>query len=220
MFEVESLNLLRKVIKNFDDLPYNLQYWLDKVVNRVERKEQDFRTYLAMSKSAKDMKFLDGLKLKENMSYYVVSERREFLEKFRVYMQVCVPKDVSDFIEFSDKVFLNSYVRQVNEDKYSIEDMLLSHRRLQVYCHKNNHMTDKQTAWIQGNLFASDICDRLIRGSKILILSEYEVSEVEDLLRTFKLQKVKISDNDMQFHGLYNAKKTLGTVVNRLEEAD
>ena len=219
MFEVESLNLLRKVIKNFDDLPYNLQYWLDKVVNRVERKEQDFRTYIAMSKSAKDMKFLDGLKLKENMSYYVVSERREFLEKFRVYMQVCVPKDVSDFIVFSDKVFLNSYVRQVNEDKYSIEDMLLSHRRLQVYCHKNNHMTDKQTAWIQGNLFASDICDRLIRGSKILILSEYEVSEVEDLLRTFKLQKVKIGDNDMQFHGLYNAKKTLWTVVNRLEEA-
>ena len=33
-------------------------------------------------------------------------------------------------------------------------------------------------------------------------------------------KKVKISDNDMQFHGLYNAKKTLGTVVNRLEEAD
>ena len=168
MFEVESLNLLRKVIKNFDDLPYNLQYWLDKVVNRVERKEQDFRTYLAMSKSAKDMKFLDGLKLKENMSYYVVSERREFLEKFRVYMQVCVPKDVSDFIVFSDKVFLNSYVRQVNEDKYSIEDMLLSHRRLQVYCHKNNHMTDKQTAWIQGNLFASDICLFLMKSKKFI----------------------------------------------------
>lgn len=220
MFEVESLNLLRKVIKNFDELPYNVQYWLDKVVNRVERKEQDFRTYLAMSKSAKDMKFLNSLKLKENMSYYVVSDRREFLEKFRVYMQVCVPKDVSDFIVFSDKVFLNSYVRQVNEDKYSIEDMLLSHRRLQVYCHKNNHMTDKQTAWIQGNLFASDICDRLIRGSKILILSEYEVAEVEDLLRTFKLQKVKIGDNDMQFHGLYNATKVLGAEANMLGERD
>ena len=79
MFEVESLNLLKKVIKNFDELPYNVQYWLDKVVNRVERREQDFRTYLAMSKSPKDMKFLNSLKLKENMSYYVVSERREFL---------------------------------------------------------------------------------------------------------------------------------------------
>ena len=81
-------------------------------------------------------------------------------------------------------------------------------------------MTDKQTAWIQGNLFASDICDRLIRGSKILILSEYEVAEVEDLLRTFKLQKVKIGDYDMQFHGLYNATKVLGAEANMLGERD
>ena len=89
MFEVESLNLLRKVIKNFDDLPYNLQYWLDKVVNRVERKEQDFRTYLAMSKSAKDMKFLDGLKLKENMSYYVVSEIFVFFLDLPAFQMKC-----------------------------------------------------------------------------------------------------------------------------------
>lgn len=82
-------------------------------------------------------------------------------------------------------------------------------------------MTDKQTAWIQGNLFASDICDRLIRGSKILILSEYEVSEVEDLLKTFKLQKIRIRANDMKLHGLYSAQGTIGgTALNELDEAE
>lgn len=209
MTEVESLNLLRRTIKNYDELPNNTKFWLDVVVNRVGRNEQDFKTYLAMSKSNKDMTFLSNLKLNGDMSYYVVSDRREYLEKFRIYMQVCVPKTVNDYISFSDKVFLNTYVKQVHDDKFNIDEMIISRRRLQVYCHKNNHMTDKQTAWIQGNLFTSDICDRLIRGSRILILSEYEVPEVEDLLRSFKLRKIKITEGSMNFHGLYNAVNVL-----------
>ena len=198
MYEVESVKLLKKVIKNYDDLPQNLKYWLDKVVNRTDHNESDLRTYLAMSKSNKDMAFFESLKLKKNLSYYVVSEQREFLEKFRVYLQVCVPKDVNDFISFSDKVFLNSYVRQVNDEKFNINEMLLSHRRLQVYCHKNNHMTDKQSAWVQGNL-----CDRLIRGNKVLILAEYKVDEVEELLKSFPLKKIEIRNNDLTLQGLY-----------------
>lgn len=204
MYEAESLKLLRKVIKKYDELPYNVKNWLDKVVNRVSRNEQDLRTYLAMSKSQKDMNFFNSLNLKSDMSYYVVSSKREFLEKFRVYMQVCSPKHLDDLVLYSDKVFLNTYVRQVKEEKFDIDEMIVANRRLQIYCHKNNNMTDKQSAWIQGNLVASDICDRIIRGNKILVLSEYPVEEVDDLVGTIMLRKIVINDNDLQFHGLYN----------------
>lgn len=215
MYDTEALNLLRKVIKNYDNLPQNVQYWMNKVVNRVDRCEQDLRTYLALSKSVKDMNYLNSLKLQSDMSYYVVADKREHLEKFRIYLQVCVPKGVNDFIAFSDKVFLNSYVRQVNDEKYNIDDMIISHRRLQVYCHKNNHMTDKQTAWIQGNLFASDLCDRMIKGSKVLILSEYDLPEVDNLLTSFKLRKINIKNNDMELHGLYNVKGQVITTAGK-----
>ena len=122
---------------------------------------------------------------------------------------------------FSNKVFLNSYIKEVNDDQFKIDEMIISRKRLQVYCHKNNHMTDKQTAWVQGNLFASDICDRLIRGSKILILAEYDVEEIDNLLDSFKLRKIKIKDNDMEVHGLYNVRDNAsgnsssgGTMIN------
>jgi hypothetical protein len=219
--EVEPLILLRKVIGNYDNLTDNTKAWLENVVNRLERNEQDLRTYLAMVKSDKDMSFLNSLKLTKDMSYYVVSDRREFLEKFRVYMQVCVPKTFNDYISFTEKVFLNTYVRQVNDDKFNIDELILSRKRLQIYCHKNNHMTDKQTAWIQGNLFTSDVCDRLIRGSKLLILSEYPLDEVEDMLSSFKLRKIVIKKNDMKLHNLYTvAGNTKSKSVNELGEVE
>lgn len=204
MSNVESEKMLRKVIKGYDNLSDNMKLWLDRVSNRLERNEQDFRTYLALSRSNKDMDFFDNLKLISDMSYYVVAPKREYLEKFRIYYQVYGPKNVNDLIFFSNKVFLNTYVRQTNETNFNIDEMVVSNRRLQVYCHANNNMTDKQSAWIQGNLFASDICDRIIKGNRVLILSEYKVDEIEALLQSIRLKKIAINDNDLQFHGLYN----------------
>lgn len=209
MIEVEE-KFLREIIANFDKLPENKQDWFAMVGRRLAWNEQDFRTYLKIIQSDKDVKFFGGLKLKPNMSYYVVAESREALEKFRIYYTVHGAKTFEDFIRFTQKIFLNTYVEQTSNPNCDINDMVLSGKRLLVYCHKNNkYVSDKQQAWIQGNLFCSDVCDRLIKGHKVLILAEYNIKELDDILGDIKLLKINISKTDLTNHGLYTLKNNV-----------
>lgn len=199
--EVEKI---RNYIGGFDNLSPNMQDWTITVAKRLKWNRKDLATYQAIVSSPKDMAFFSNLKLKANKSYYVVSNQWEFLEKFRVYYKVFGIKNTNDYIEFTNKVFLSTYEKALDDEDFNIDRMVVSNKRLLVYCHKNNnYVSDKQKAWIQGNLFASDICDRLINGSKVLILAEYEVNEIETLVGRMPLTKIKIGDSDLKHHGLY-----------------
>lgn len=203
MIEKEE-KFLREELRNFDQVPENVLEWLCMVGRRLSWNRTDFRVYMAITKSQKDMAFFDNLKLNPNMSYYVVSESREFLEKFRVYYTVYGAKKTSDYIKFTKKIMLNMYVRQIEDPEFSINNMILSGRRLLVYCHnKNNYVSDKQQAWIQGSLFSSDICDRLLNGNRLLILAEYNVKEIDEIVGVYRIVKIHIGKNDLTNHGMY-----------------
>lgn len=206
MVSESEVERIKKYVPNYDSCSPGMQDWLIVVAKRLRWSKKDFLTFDRIISTPKDRRFFESLDLKANRSYYVVSNQWEFLEKFRVYYKVEGIKHKNDYIDFTSKVLLSAYEKQINNDDFNIDSMVVSNKRLLVYCHKNNnYMSDKQQAWIQGNLFASDICDRLIKGNKVLILSEYDVSEIDSLVGRMPLVKIKIGDNDLTHHGLYNA---------------
>ena len=210
MSETEK-NKLRKVFSDFDTYPTSKQDWLCEVCRRLSWKLQDLRTYVAIDKTPKDKRFFEKLKLNANMSYYVVSSNREFLEKFRVYFTVYGVKNRFDYIIFTKRVSLNDYKKAIDNKDFSIDELVMDSKRLLVYCHKNNsYISDRQQASVQGNLFCSDICDRLLADSKVLILAEYKIDEIENIIGQMRLTKVVIGDNDLTHHGLYKV-ETLGS---------
>ena len=210
---------MNHAIEGFNELPLGKQNWLCEVARRLRWNKDDFAAYLAIDNSSRDKKFFESLKLEYNMSYYVVSEKQEFLEKFRVYYLTNVTSKREGNVFFTKRVFLNDYVKVVDDPNYSMSELTLDNKRLFVYCHKNNrYVTDKQQAWVQGNLFCSDVCDRLLSGEKLLILAEYPIQEIEDILSQMKLIKVAINNNDLITHGLYTA-RVIGNNIDREKSA-
>lgn len=211
---------MNHAIEGFNELPLGKQNWLCEVARRLRWNEEDFRTYLCIDNSARDKKFFDSLNLEYNMSYYVVSDKQEFLEKFRVYYLTNITSKREGKVFFTKRVVLNDYIKVVDDPNYSMSELTLDNKRLLVYCHKNNcYVTDKQQAWVQGNLFCSDICDRLLSGEKLLILAEYPIREIEDILGQMKLIKVLINKDDLVTHGLYKA-KVIGSKTDDTDSTD
>lgn len=196
-------DILCSLVKDYHNQKQEMKDWLNIVGQRLTWNKEDMHTFLRLTK--KDKAYLKSLDLVPNMSYYVVAPKREYLEKFRVYYTVRGPKTWNDYIAFTQKVFLSSYEKQIDNFDFKIDSLVVAQQRLLVYCHKNNnYVSDKQAAWIQGNLFSSDICDRLIQGNRVLILSEYDVKELDNLVGTLRLTKIAININKMDYQGIYD----------------
>lgn len=134
----------------------------------------DFKIWIKIMRSKKDRAFFESLNLGPQ-SYYVVSPKKELLERFRIYWTT---QDYMHNLYLGDLVTTRELLEQRVNRTAQEQDTYRRNNIFYLYNHAHNQWLGKQDVFHYSELM-SFVADRNLHGRLTLVMSELDIDVVK-----------------------------------------